>query len=378
MKVSIIVPIYKTAKYLMQCINSIRCQTLNDIEIILIDEGDDDECYAIMRLQQTHDSRIKIIHEKNGGYGASCNKGIEIAQGEYIGIVESDDFIEDTMYEEMYSKAAELDVDILKIPFYYYDESINGIVKRICDYNKWITSVSPKEAFNIFDFPQQLSVHASNWAGIYKKDFLYSNNIKFINAPGASYVDVGFRIDTFIAAKKIAWLPRPLYNYRIGNADSSTNNFNLDAMLKRWHEAHEEFENKYCGTYDKIGSYLFYDEFINTCEYFFKIPTTINQLKAVQHNMSYVSDDVINTICNGKLIGKSIKCKVNILRKANADSNFNRFNIFTIAHRLRYTKFIFSIGLNHIKILINTPLNRNILSWEFSIFNKFHIHCNIK
>lgn len=107
-KISVIVPIYKVEKYLVQCIDSILNQTLKDIEVILVDEGDRDACRFIIDHYEQNDKRVKAIHEKNGGYGASVNKGMEIAVGEYISIIESDDFIEPTMYEEMYKKLKNL------------------------------------------------------------------------------------------------------------------------------------------------------------------------------------------------------------------------------------------------------------------------------
>ena len=136
-KVSVIVPIYKVEKYLVQCIDSIINQTLKDIEIILVDEGDMDACrYIIDHYEQT-DSRVKTIHEKNGGYGASVNKGLDIATGEYVAIVESDDFIEPEMYEEMYAYAKKLDADIVNTPYYeYWDKSKNSEEKRKHLYKK--------------------------------------------------------------------------------------------------------------------------------------------------------------------------------------------------------------------------------------------------
>lgn len=107
-KVSVIIPVYKVEKYLVQCLDSIVGQTLKDIEIIIVDEGDKDACRYIIDHYEQADKRVIAIHEKNGGYGASVNKGFDIAKGEYIGIVESDDFIAPEMYEEMYNYAKNL------------------------------------------------------------------------------------------------------------------------------------------------------------------------------------------------------------------------------------------------------------------------------
>ena len=119
-RVSIIIPAYKMETFLSECINSVLNQTLKDIEIIIVDEGDLDECRAIIDFYEKQDSRIKTIHEHNGGYGASVNKGINLATGEYIGIVEADDFVDEKMFENLYNLATKHTADIVKSDFYNY------------------------------------------------------------------------------------------------------------------------------------------------------------------------------------------------------------------------------------------------------------------
>ena len=89
-KVSVIVPIYGVEKYLRQCVDSILAQTLKDIEIILVDDGSPDGCPAIVDEYAAKDSRVIAVHQENGGYGRAVNHGIEIANGEYIGIASYD------------------------------------------------------------------------------------------------------------------------------------------------------------------------------------------------------------------------------------------------------------------------------------------------
>ena len=158
-KVSVIIPVYKVEKYLVQCLDSIVGQTLKDIEIIIVDEGDKDACRYIIDHYEQADKRVIAIHEKNGGYGASVNKGFDIAKGEYIGIVESDDFIAPEMYEEMYNYAKKLDADVVKTPYYEYWSQKDGIkdFKKVCWYNDFITKNSPKnKIFSILDYPHQM------------------------------------------------------------------------------------------------------------------------------------------------------------------------------------------------------------------------------
>ncbi|MBS7046628.1 MAG: glycosyltransferase family 2 protein, partial [Eubacterium sp.] len=106
-KISIIVPVCNVEKYLSKCLDSIVNQTLKEIEIICIDDGSTDDSGAILDSYSQKDSRIKVIHKKNSGYGNSMNVGMDCAEGEYIGIVESDDCILPEMYEELYKAAKE-------------------------------------------------------------------------------------------------------------------------------------------------------------------------------------------------------------------------------------------------------------------------------
>ena len=114
--VSVIVPIYNTEKFLPQCLDSICGQTYKNLEIILIDDGCTDGSPQIIDSYAAIDSRIKPIHKKNGGYGAGCNRGIEEATGRWISIIEPDDYIDSTMYEELLKFAASFDeeIDIVK------------------------------------------------------------------------------------------------------------------------------------------------------------------------------------------------------------------------------------------------------------------------
>ena len=99
--VSVIIPIYKVEKYLERCVSSIVGQNYNNLEIILVDDGSPDNCPAMCDEWASRDARIRVIHQKNRGLSAARNKGIDIAQGEFICFVDSDDYVEVTMIEDM-------------------------------------------------------------------------------------------------------------------------------------------------------------------------------------------------------------------------------------------------------------------------------------
>ena len=117
-KVSVLVPVYNVEKYVGMCLDSLLCQTLKDMEIICIDDGSTDNSSAILAEYAKRDSRIIIITKENTGYGASMNLGLSRAKGEYIGIVESDDYALPEMFEQLYIKAQENELEVVKTNYY--------------------------------------------------------------------------------------------------------------------------------------------------------------------------------------------------------------------------------------------------------------------
>lgn len=267
-KVSVIVPIYKVEKYLIQCVDSILNQTLKDIEVILVDEGDLDECRAIIDMYEfgaKKDARVKAIHEKNGGYGASVNKGFDVAVGEYISIIESDDFIEPTMLEEMYNYAKKLDADVVKTPYYeYWDKTnIEPERKQICFWYGTVKNVPENVTFKIEDYPELVAIHPSIWAALYKTNYIKEKNIRCIEAKGAGYVDNHFRLQTLCQTDKIAWLNRPLNYYRLSNPNASATLYNLGNFIQRWNDVHKLFREQLVGKWEILAPYCIIEEWIN-------------------------------------------------------------------------------------------------------------------
>ena len=112
--ISIIVPVYKVEKQLNKCIESILNQTFKDYELILVDDGSPDNCGHICDEYEKKDSRIKVIHKKNGGLSDARNAGLDIALGKYIGFVDSDDIIHPQMYEKLYNCINKSNLDIVQ------------------------------------------------------------------------------------------------------------------------------------------------------------------------------------------------------------------------------------------------------------------------
>ncbi len=217
-KVSVIVPVYNVEKYLRECLDSIVNQTLEDIEIICVNDGSTDSSLSILEEYAKNDSRVKIIDKQNSGYGNSMNRGLDSATGEYIGIVESDDFIKPEMYEELYALAKENDADIVKGDFYHYTTYNND--------NKKIKAIKEEYADRVINAKKCssiLEIYPSIWSAIYKREFIEKNSIRFLETPGASYQDTGFTFKTFALAERVYMTTKPYLYYRQDNINSSVN-----------------------------------------------------------------------------------------------------------------------------------------------------------
>lgn len=221
-KVSIIVPVYNVKDYLHQCLESICNQTLKEIEIICVNDGSTDGSEEIINEYAKKDKRIIVINKENSGYGASVNRGLEIATGEYIAIVETDDFIDTKMYENLYNLAIERgSVDIIKSSYWlYYDTEDGKGTKKEAPIK---SACHPQIAvFNVWEYPEIIYHHPSIWSCLYKREFLNSNHIRFVEAKGAGWVDNPFLIETFCKAKRITWTPDAYYYYRQTNPNASS------------------------------------------------------------------------------------------------------------------------------------------------------------
>lgn len=121
--ISIIVPVYKVENYLQKCIDSILAQTFRDFELILVDDGSPDRCPELCDAAAEKDSRIRVIHQKNGGLSAARNAGLDAARGGWIAFVDSDDAIEPEMYEALHDSAVKENADVAVCNFQLLDET---------------------------------------------------------------------------------------------------------------------------------------------------------------------------------------------------------------------------------------------------------------
>lgn len=216
-KVSVLTPLYNHAgEYVRKCLESLHTQTLQEIEFILIDNGANEENKALIAEYLKKDSRFRVLRfEENQGYGKAMNAGLASALGDYIGIVESDDFVESVMYQELYDIAKSSQVNFVKCLF----RTVSNDKKDINSYpkiNKHNCIVKNIEVPEII-----LDYHISQWAALYKTSFLRNNNIKWSTEKGASAQDISFVLKVFCLTDTLFILARTFYNYRLDNSNSS-------------------------------------------------------------------------------------------------------------------------------------------------------------
>ena len=214
-------PACNVEKYIRECMDSVVGQTLQDIEIIVVNDGSSDSTPAILDEYAAADPRVQVVHKVNTGYGHSMNVALSKATGEYIGIVETDDFIDASMFETMYAAAKEHDADVVKTNYseYYsnYPEKCK-LVRNVDRVGVLNEPVSPQ------DHPQIFEMYPSIWSGIYRHDLLEKNGIRFTETPGASYQDTGFAFKVWASAERVVLLEDAFLHYRKDNESSSINN----------------------------------------------------------------------------------------------------------------------------------------------------------
>lgn len=243
--VSVIVPTYNTERYLDQALDSIEAQTYRNLEIICINDGSTDGSLDIMRSHAARDARIRVIDKENGGYGAGCNRGMDEAHGEWISIVEPDDWIEPTMYADMLAYAATFSeqIDIVKTAYWRIWMPDTPKQRKLnCSYKRRINP--PKQPFAIADAAHLLCHHPSIWSAIYRKGFLVEHGIRFHEIPGAGWADNPFLVETLCQTDKIVYLDNAYYCYREETPEKSIAFAKKNTLLpiERWNDMMDVLE----------------------------------------------------------------------------------------------------------------------------------------
>lgn len=231
-ELSIVVPIYKVEKYLEECIQSILGQTFTDLELILVDDGSPDACPQMCDAIAEQDSRVRVIHQKNGGLSAARNTGIEAARGNWLGFVDSDDFVAPDFYEKLYNAAVNADADC-----------------AVCSVQL------THEDGSRMDTPPQWKVYGGGYTGEdVLKTITWQNNAPYLVAWNKLYRREVFRTlrypvgrineDVFVFAelfdtiKKVACVEQPLYFYRQRTGSIMQSKCTLRNLDEMWSFVH--------------------------------------------------------------------------------------------------------------------------------------------
>lgn len=260
--VSVVVPVYKVEKYLRQCVDSILAQTLTDIEVILVDDGSPDACPAMVDEYAAKDARVVAIHQPNGGYGKAVNTGVAAARAPYIGIIESDDWIEPTMYEKLLHRAEETGADVVKCMFWKYDSTAaSGNQNELYTCRVGFLADAPDCPFRPIDWEPIFAHHASLWSNLYSADLL--RQISFIESPGAAYQDFPFIMEVLARAEKMSIVKEALVHYRMEagqNSSSTRNDAGLLRMPEMTIQAYEVLVRH--GIIDKVKEAFFFHAYL--------------------------------------------------------------------------------------------------------------------
>lgn len=215
MKVSIIVPVYNTEKYLRRCLDSLVNQTIEDIEIIVINDCSPDNSKEILKeYEKKYKDKIKVFHNKtNKGIGYNRNYGIKKATGEYIGFVDSDDWVNETMYDKLYKKAKEDNLDLVLCNFHKMLEKENNLEEIDANEISYFKNTNLKQTPNLL-----LDVELAPWNKLYKKEL-----IKEIAFPeNLKYEDTIFVLKAMARSKKIGMVDEKLNYYLVRSKSETT------------------------------------------------------------------------------------------------------------------------------------------------------------
>ena len=213
--VSVLVPAYNVQQYVGECLRKLTMQTLDNLEIILVNDGSTDATLEIAQSFAARDPRIRIIDKPNSGYGASMNRALAEARGSYIGIIESDDYPDIAMFSVLARTALKYDADVVKCNYYEHWD------KR--DYARFNLDGFPyRQPFDPLERPDVVCIPATIWTAIYRREMLEREGVAFRETPGAAFQDTGFALKAWFAARTCVFLRRTFLHYRVDNPYAST------------------------------------------------------------------------------------------------------------------------------------------------------------
>lgn len=280
-KVSIIVPIYNVEQYLNKCIDSLLNQTLQDIEIILVDDGSTDNSGEIAKnFAEKNPNKIKYYRKENGGLSDARNYGIPYATGEYIAFLDSDDYIEKNAYEEMYNKAIEENSDYVECDFIWEYPNKSKIDKQEYYFGK-------KEMMK--------NVRVVAWNKLIKRELITTNNIFF--PKGLRYEDVEFTYKLIPYLDRTSYVSKPFIHYiqRENSIANKQNERNIEIFTVLDNVIQYYKENKLYNEYEEELEYIYTRySLCSSLKRICKIPDVETRDKLVEFTWNNLNDKFPN------------------------------------------------------------------------------------
>ena len=310
-KVSIIVPIYNVEKYLRRCLESIINQTLKDIEIILVDDNSIDRCPIICDEYAEIDKRIIVIHKKkNEGLGLARNSGIEIAKGQYLAFVDSDDYIDFNFYEQLYNNRDDADIIYGSSKDEYNGKTI-GVYDCPLEKLKYENEeIIPEVLYNMIGYVNKgKAIGFTSCKSLYKREIFEKYDIRFFSERKYISEDLIFNLEYIPKCKKIKFVNNVYYHYCHNNSDSLTKRYNQQrfVMCKK---LYLELVNrtKKMNIYRDVEKGLNYS-FIGNVRVCIKQEKVNEKDKALEKIKQICEDDLVQKVLR-KEYDKSIKQKL--------------------------------------------------------------------
>lgn len=309
-KISIIVPVYKVEPYIHKCIDSILNQTFKDFELILVDDGSPDNCGNICDEYAEKDKRVVVIHKKNGGLSSARNAGLDIARGEYIGFVDSDDYIESDMYELLYNICVENMCEIASCSsiIYFPDRTVVNGGHGLIIHDKFNAMKTMLEG-ELYD--------EVVWVKLFKKSVI--GDIRF--PLGRIYEDTAFTYKLIDRAQRICTKGEAKYNYikrENSTMDRAVKTVKIDAVLV-YEEMYKFMENKYPELCDIVAlklannsmsimnSIIYNKTFDSNKEKYYNVANTLKKYFRKTIGLSEYSRNVKILLCANRLSPKIYK-----------------------------------------------------------------------
>jgi len=273
-KVSVIMPVYNVEKYLRQCLDSLLNQTLQEFEIICVDDGSKDSSLAILQEYQQKDDRVKVLTQQNKYAGVARNNGLKIAQGEYVFFLDSDDFFEKDMFTEVYNQGKKVDADIVIFGARKFDQTTQKFGPSVNSFKE--EYMCGKEVFNWKDQPFSLLLLTVTcpWTKGYKREFIIKEGLQYQALQNTN--DYYFSQMALCLADRITTVNKILTNYRVGM------NTNLQALKDKKNPLC--FVEAVLGVYNELKKRGIYEKlqyaFVNTAV--FEFAANLRSLKTIE------------------------------------------------------------------------------------------------